>query len=299
MPYKVTVFFESSTGLPAGWTESFYTNTGATVTDLAGRLDPYISSRAFCLHPDYSMLGMRINDITVKQSSILILFTAAYGIGKCPGFTPGDGRAEQPFDGLLSILQTGGTRRRGFIMRGIPDVVIDDTYSYVGAGNALWSPQYDRWRAQVLGQRVGAFPPGTTPWLINNRQPSTQQIITSVTINPDRLGAVFGIANQTNPAIDINSIIRIRGDTGAAWFNGIWKVFTVVAATPPQIGWTVYTFPKRRPIRGTPNLSPSLKVTNITPGLLPVATVQPSRGAKRSTGRPFELLRGKRPVQQG
>jgi hypothetical protein len=292
--FKVTSFINSVVGLEAGWSESFYTTSGSTPTSVSNLLlIQYIPARVGVLAADYQLIASRVRDVDIPGSSVLSIYDPTFGRGTFPN-TNTPGQAEQPFDGLLLSMQSVNFRRRGFILRGIPKGVINDTYNYVGAANPNWTRQSQA-HAQAILDNVQAGTVALLPWALQSRVPSPPEQIAAVVISLDRLSAVVSLNNNTIPPVAVNDVIRIKGDKGAAWFNGLWKVRKVtVGAT-----FDLTLYPKKRPIRGTPTLGVTTVVQKLTTSYSLVNEVQVNRGAKKDTGRPFGLLVGKRRVQQG
>jgi hypothetical protein len=292
--FKVTTFINSVVGLEAGWSESFYTTSGSSPTSVQNLLlVQYIPARVGLLAADYQVIASRVKDVDIPGSSVLSIYDPTFGRGTFPN-TNTPGQAEQPFDGLLLSMQSVNGRRRGFILRGLAKGVINDTYNYVGQANPIWLRQSLAHANAIIDQNT----PGTVaflPWALQRRVASPPEQIAAVLISLDRLSAVVSLNNNTIPPIAVNDVIRIKGDKGAAWFNGLWKVRKVTVGATVDL--TLY--PKKRPIRGTPTLGVTTVVQKLTTSYDLVNSVEINRGAKRDTGRPFGLLVGKRRVQQG
>jgi hypothetical protein len=302
--FKITHFFNTIVGLPAGWTESFYTLTGSDVDSINSALGQYENARRNLLHPDYAILGSRVTDVLNPRLTRTEIYKTSYGQGTFVGARQGDKEAEQPFDGLMiqllsqTVIGSSAPRRaRMFIMRGLPDVVIDDTYVYSGGDSARWNPAFQAWLRLVAVDNFAGGSPPLIPLAIRQFKTSQPQPIATATVSDDKLSIQITLANQTTPdAIAVGDTFKITGDKGAAWFNGLWKArnVTVTGGVPTIISW-----PKKRPIRGTPALTTSTLCYRIGPGYAPIQKAKAVKGAKKSTGRPFFLLRGRRKVQLG
>lgn len=292
--FKVTTFINTAYGLPAGWTESYYTSSASSAGVLLGVVAAnYVQSRRKLLHKDFALVAIRVNDVDKPQVSRYEFLGPADGGGIFPG-SQGDGKAEAPFDGLLISIQTDVDRRRGFILRGLPKDVIDDSYSYVGDDNPQWLARYPAYLAEIFQDAGSGFPAPTTPWLVRRFTASDPQPATAIMAVGGNLGLDVTIGAQTTPPVVAKDFILVKGEQAAAWCNGRWKARAVANGPPCEI----LTYLKKRPIRGVPSIG-GVTVQGLKIDYLPVQNLSLSRGAKRDTGRPFVRLVGKRRVMLG
>lgn len=284
--YKIDCFFETNAGLPAGWVETFYVNDARTI-DSALRpwqQGAYPQARLGILSPLYSWPIVRISDVDKFRDSLISYGTAGTTQGTYATPPSEVDIAEEPWDALLIRLSTSlGGFNRSFLMRGLPHGVTDATYSYGPVPQ--WPPLFDAWVTALKANGACVRNQTTTPPGAN--APAPAEFPTSVILNPDKRSLTF-VWNPGGPSSNLvpGRTIIVKGITDACGVNKRWRVASTTLST-------MTTSPGRNPICGTPTLN-RCSIQPIWFALSPIAFVQPLRGAKKSTGRPFDVLRGRR-----
>lgn len=268
---KCTFFFQGEGGF--GWTETWYLvgNDLTAVFDrsTATNAASYFNRRRQILNQDSWISAIRVSDEAVLRDSRVMIVSKTNGKGLADK-TFGN---EQAYDALQIRLEAGDRRRRSLLMRGLPRNVVSGDGTY--APDADWTAAFPRWVTalkDVLQANVRTTTPGAALFP------------TAITAGAGLQNLILTFAAPFPVSIVPNSIIKVTGMGGASNLNGLWKVATVS-------GLVATTFPKKRPIFGTPSPDGNVKV--ITINYEPISNAQGQRGSKRSTGRPSNALRGR------
>jgi hypothetical protein len=293
--FKVDWIFDTVQGLGAGWTETFYYAAGTAAAALEfAQNGQYRQSRIMLLQADFGQPMIRVSDVAIRGDSLIAQVEPGGIIGQYPQPGRGADQSEQPWDGLLNRLLTTNQKRRMFIMRGLPVNVISNTYSY--APEANWGPLYDVWKAAAIA----------APLLIRTQVTSLAgpPPVTFLPVHPQSIGITgdqrslalsftAGQATQLTPG----AFFLLSGVSEATPVNKRWRVKAMLPAQPPgQPLDLVITSPGRRLLFGSPDATHAV-VQPFAFDYLPILTIDPLRGARRATGRPFSPLRGRRPVR--
>lgn len=268
---KCTYFFQADGGF--GWTETWYLvgNDLTAVFDRASatNVNSYFNRRRQLLNNNSWISAIRVSDEAVLRDSRVMIVAKANGLGLT---TKLDGN-EQSYDALQIRIEAGDRRRRSLLMRGLPRAVVQ------GDGTYLPDPDW-----------VAAFPRWVTA-LRDVLQANVRTTTPGEALFPTALVAGAGLQNllitfaaPLPGTLVANAVIKVSGMNGASNLNGLWKIASVA-------GLIVKTFPKKRPIFGTPSPDGNVKV--ITVSYEPISNAQGQKGSKRSTGRPSNALRGR------
>jgi hypothetical protein len=286
--YKIDFLFSTATGLPAGWSETVYAafGTAAAALDWA-KNGQYRTARLNLLDPGYAQDMIRVSDVTIRGDSLTDFAEPGTSLGTYP-VPPGHGDvSEEPWDAILIRMLATPTnnRRRSFLMRGISGGVSQQNYSY--NPNATWLPLFTAWKDQVksvplLMRLKVVHLDGNPPTDFSPIRPS------EIEVSSDARSLIITFPATATNVPPAGSFFTLKGADGAWPINKNWKVQTF-------INNQIFTHAGRNVIWGTPELGRAL-VQQYTYDYQPILQVDAVRGAKRSTGRPFQLLRGRRSV---
>jgi len=284
--YKATYFFEDLQS-PAGWTENFY----ITATNIDNARDvantaTYINARLTLMPPAYALTAVRVTNPDIPGASRITTYAAgsANGLYPTPATFASD-PSEEVYDALLLRLETVTGVRRMFLMRGLPTGVVTKTQGF--ANPAAWQPLFNSWVQQVL----------TIPFNIYNRIRTGPFPTSLVLLNLDLKSLVITfpgpLPTGITPVPTFQApLIRLSGVTQASPVNHNWRIRAVNAGTS-----SATTFPGRRTVFGTPS-GVTGQVYVLTPQGQQINNIAAVRGVKKNTGRPFDLLRGRRTSRQ-
>jgi hypothetical protein len=284
--FKATYFFED-TQSAAGWTENFYfadinidnaRNTANTAT--------LIDARLTLMPPAYSLVAVRVTNPDTQGVSRITTYAAGAAVGLYP--TPATfavDPAEEVYDALLIRLETNAGIRRMFLLRGLPTGVVTKTSGF--ANPAAWQPLFNSWVVNVL----------SIPFVIYNRVKTGPFPTSLVLLNGDSksLAITFPVAIPagTTPLPGFQApLIKLTGVNGASPVNHNWRIRSASPGTQ-----TLTTFPGRRTVYGIPS-GVTANVYVLAAGGSQINNITAIRGVKKSTGRPFNLLRGRRVTRQ-
>src|SRR6266536_27383 len=271
---KVDYFFEDIGN--SGWTETFYfTDTDITVARDRAETK-YVTQRLSLLTGSYSLRELRVSDVAILRDSLVKSYTFAQGLGNYPAVA--GARDEQPWDALLVRIEAGALNRRSLLMRGLPGGLVDPVGVYTPS--ALWSRRFAAFRASCLA---------APPFQIRTQTSGPGFRADNINIGPGGWTISLNFLAGPPPSFVAGRIVRISGVKGAAFINGLWKIYQV-------IGNAVLMEQKRRPAVGNVLITGSAKL--ITIGFSNFTNLIPERGVKKSTGRPFDEPRGRRRVNQ-
>jgi hypothetical protein len=302
--HKITFEFESTTGAAgtagskSGWSESWYENADRTDVQAAFSATVLAAARRRVLTTGWQLPSIRVSRLDVNNNLLrrgqLIFVPPA----DAPGFYGGANIDEQPYDALeISIATTAGHSRH-FAMRGIGNDVVSPGARFLNP------PQFANNFAAFAGTLLGQQPVAINgPWAVRYRT-----IVLPIgapasgIINISAVDITTGGANGGTPAsplvtaqggIDltglVGSTIVIQNVLGMRSLNGSWKVLRVVGVGNVSIQLA----PKRRvTVSGVYALSGFLR--GYTYQLDNIVNVTPGYGTSRRTGRPLQLVRGRR-----
>jgi hypothetical protein len=280
--FIATYFFETNVGPAAGWTENYY----LTASSLAAALgvaagNSAVIPRLFLLHPDYSLVDIRVSDIDVLRDSFVAGPLSGAGKGQFQTTSGGIPESEAPYEALLIRFSSGGVARRNFLLRGLPEGVVSKTRAY--NPSSQWVTNFDLWKNSVLAP-VGGGPPNPNTWAVRQRVLGAPATPTGIIVGSD-LRSISLLFAAVPVGTTVGGFILVNGVTGAGHINKIWRVKGATATG-------ILTFPGQHNIYGVPVVTFS-EAKAITYNLVPITDALPRRGVKKDTGRPFDLLRGK------
>jgi len=289
MTIRATWFFGGVGNV--GWTETWFDGSGTPQAALAKADTNLRPQRLGVLSAAYSLRQIRASDENVLRDSQIISYTAAQGAGAIiPASDLADWgvgtEAQAATVALLIRMEAGSLNRRMFLMRGLPlgpfgaDLAYQPTALWVGAFNA-WKAAFtgaNGYQLRVQGTGASSFP-------------TTCNILTGAT------SISLGYPGNSPAGIVPGAMIRVSAATGVAFLNGTWRVSAVLQPGGAGTASTVFTYPKRRQIFGAVLTLPIVRL--ISPSFANFTAAIPLRGAKRNTGRPFGLPRGRARVRTG
>jgi hypothetical protein len=292
--YKIDWLFDTVTGLGAGWTETFYFSAGtpAAAIDFAEN-GQYRQARITLLQADFGQPSIRVSDVAIRGDSLVATVQPGGIAGQYPQPGRGADQSEQPWDGLINRMIALPSHRRMFIMRGLPVNVITNTFSY--NPEPAWGPLYDVWRSAAINAPLLiraqvtslAGPPPVTFLPVHPQ---------SITITGDGRSLALSFAAGQTTQLTPGAFFLLTGVSSATPVNKRWRVRSLIPASPPGVTVdTVITAPGRRLLFGSPDATHAV-AQPFAFDYLPIATIDPTRGGRRATGRPFSPLRGRRPV---
>lgn len=282
-----------------GWTENFYTGAPNLQAAFALVTQTKINQRLAILARGFQLNFIKATDVSIYApgtSPVLrqtLYWPQTNGIGKgdygdLGGGTFLNSESGEYFQSLLLRMEAGQTNRRSFLLRGIPDEITDNAGNYTPT--PAWITAFNAWRAD--------FSKGNSQWGLRALTAGPQIGIAAVVIANGGNSVTLQISQGLDPMWLPGQIVRISSVQGAAFLTGYWKVFTslglLAGVTPPAVGY--YLRQKKRPVLGTVTNLP--RVQAINPAFLQFTAIYPERGAKKSTGRPIGLSRGRARVRQ-
>jgi hypothetical protein len=278
--YKTTIFFQSNKFVSAGWTENWYLNAD----NIAGALgvvnaSGYVQSRIRILSADYNLTHFRVTTVSpqVRGASRVTYLSTAASQGKLDNPADAEDPSEQPYDALLVRLDLTIGRRRSLLLRGLPTGLVTRVTGYA---------QTDWW-GRPWGVFTRTLSDPTFPLLIRTSTLGTLLSWDTVAINPiDNRSLVFTLAGGPPAGYVVGATFKVTSPAFSPNLTGLYRI-RVVGAT------TIQTVPGR--VAFQPFAGVSLPLTQlVTYDYNPPTQVTPLRGVKKSTGRPFDLLRGRR-----
>jgi len=277
---KATYFFQTLKPPAAGWTENWYM-TGFPNLDnglIAAVSAGYTAPRIGILSADYVLTHARVvsADPGVKGASRVIYLDTASGTGKL--VPPGSliDYSEEPYDALLIRFELPGGRRRPFLMRGLPSQVVAQVASFQMP--VWWQTPFNLWSANMVS--------GTSPLKSRITSLGTEDVWDSVGVSSiDNRSLILTKAAGLPAGYTVGATFKITLPAAAPNLTGFYHVKTVGVTTittqPARSSWPAFT-----PL-------PALTRLATYSYQVPTGFTQ-LRGVKRSTGRPFDLLRGQR-----
>lgn len=296
MAFKVTAFFQSVSGVPAGWSESYLDTKAATQAAALNTWDSTMRpARLGILASQYSLRYLRAIDTTTVRASLVKAYTLTQGLGLVTIGTPdpsdwgGGPTAAESFPAMVALilrLEATAAFRRMFLLRGLPIGLFDASLTYQPSG--------------VLAQAIGAFQAqlvqGAT-YGLSSQVKGPAQFPSAIAIGISGTSLQVDLPGAAAPAgWAVNATFRMtRTFAASSGVNGTWKISTVSPGVPDANHTRVFTFPKRRLLFGTPVGGVAYI---ITPTPVAFTAAIPIRGTKRNTGRPFGQLRGRAPARR-
>jgi hypothetical protein len=281
MPNQVvTYFFKDVTTGSAGWTETFYMSAGTLAGALliAGPQGAIMNARLRLLHPDYQLSAVRVSDVAILRDSLILANAGDTGTGQWGGAGPHAGdTSEEPYDALLIRMEASSLKRRSFLMRGLPSSVITHTRQYNPDG--VWTAAFNVWRTTMLANNVSQIRSQTT---------GTPTFPNTVTISASGYGLAITYVGAIPAGMVNGAYVKVTGIVGAAPVNHLWRISVVGALT-------LFLSAQRRLIYGTIAGTPIVQLVTYT--YPAITSIIPLRGVKKSTGRPFDVLRGRARVR--
>lgn len=306
--HRVTLEFEATTGNPstagsrAGWSETFYRKVDESDSDALAAARTLASRRRLLLTEGWSLSAIRVSRLDVNANlirrGVLYLVPPADQPGRYNGGVVAAGVDEQPYDAIdLSINSVGGNHR-AFLMRGIGNDVISpggrflnpvrwntnwpDFWNFL-INSPLGGPQAAGWSLRI---RTQIFPVG----IPSGRYPIETVDISNTSglgTSPTRPAIKFGFV----PNIIAGKTLVVQGVQGLRGINGTWLADT--DATGVGTLWIVLKGKRNNTVAGTvvPFTGYALAYGY---GLDTITSMTAGNGASRRTGRPLQLLRGRR-----
>jgi hypothetical protein len=283
------VFNSLSDAKASGWTENFYiSGAGAQNALQSASSIAMLTARLSILGQDYALREVNTVNVANRADQGHLTLVLAQGQGQFATMPNEPFSSEQPWDAVLCRLQVLRGSVRMFSLRGVPTGVFKDTMA-VGPGqsNGAWVNNFNRWGNQIaaVGFAIrGLLYPASVVLAL---PPSVVgRSISFVVPNP----APAWLKRRALADPIPTGLIRVRGETGTNEINGTWRVQDIsVGPASTQI----FCYPKRRTIKGIPAGVVAVDQQDWAfAGVIGV--VSAIRASKRNTGRPPNLLRGRR-----
>lgn len=301
--HKYTLEFESAVGViptsgsKSGWSESWYdVNNLAQTADAVERALLYVAARRKLLTPGWTVSAVRVtsldaNFIPTRKGALAFVQQSAgqgtYGAGVT-------GIDEQPYDALNFAIATNLGFRRAFLMRGIGNDWVNAGGRFVNP--ALFGPAYGNWQQFITGTEPNNF--GSAPFGIRYRQNQGSDVPIAVFCGqnggPSYASTIQPVVRVTLPtSIAGGTVVRLSRFTGIQGLNGVWNIAKTVDNAGPPMTRDFVLAPKRGvTLLYTPGTIGTVKAW--TYAMDPIVLATPGYGASRRTGRPLQLVRGRR-----
>lgn len=293
MAQKVTAFFTTISGVPAGWTESYLDTKAATQAVAISGWDTNVRpARLGFLSAQYALRFIRSVDTTTTRASSIKAYTQAQGLGLLPlgsagaqDWGPQADEAMPPMVALIMRMEATAAFRRMFLLRGLALSSVDASLVFNPNGQAQNALQ-----AFILAMTNATYG-------LNSQVKGPNQFPSAVTIGISGTTLQIDLPQATAPAgWTVGATFRMtRTFSASSGVNGLWKIGVVSPGVPDANHTRIFTLPKRRQLFGTP--LGGLAYT-VTPTPVPFTAAIPIRGTKKSTGRPFGQLRGRAPARR-
>lgn len=306
--HRFTFEFEATTGnvntagSRAGWSETWYNRIDENEADALARGKALALLRKDVLTEGWSLSAIRISRLNAQANLIRRGLLYLEAPGNQPGFynngVIAPGIDEQPYDAIDLSVNSAGGNHRAFLMRGIGNDVISPGGRFVSpprwvakfpglqqflTNNPVQGPWASGWCLRV---RTQVFPVGS----FSGQYP----IINVFTSGLPTIGA-----SPQRPALEVSSLVGIiAGNTvvvqnvlGLKNLNGTWIINSteVVDGT----GYVVLK-PKRGISVSGQYVGSSGWFLQYGYSLDLITQISVGNGASRRTGRPLQLLRGRR-----
>lgn len=284
MPFKVSYRLTLQSTKSAGWTMNFWhpTNDSTVAASRAKELAPLLWNMT-----GYGVLvpGYRISLVGGFRQVQNVAYPTGTSAGAAPG---GSGQSDYPTSALLiKIFGSGGYYTEQWI-RGLRDECLQNGGVYKAGNSVAFDACFktfvdklvsDGWSLRVLDHSTQSFPVSNFNYALGTFQTSGNPLV--------------------SPAS--GSYVRIKGMGKGSPANGVWPI-TWVTPTPPGVpfaqinNWIPSTFvptkPPKKPLcTQQVYIYPLISSPGGTP---PLAAAEIVRGTSHKTGRPTEVLSGRR-----
>jgi hypothetical protein len=278
-PIRMQLFFNmtSAGSRAAGWSETYYSATAATLPGALANLQRLAAARVNLLGAGVTLRYMRVSDDSVFRD-----------VRSVPGILPLIGAhgpyylgtfANSPADFAYScaLVRCQGSSdfyNRSLFLSGIPD--LDQDIEHPVPFTAAWLAQFLAFKSLLESGPYG--------FKVQNRDGAHAEI--QIT------GLAAGIfTTAANHGFNVNDQVRIRGflprsgQNALGNPNGLWRVQATPALnTFALLGYAQLTF--------VPTTLGRVRKVEYT--VSPIITASLTEFTKRNRGRPFGLLRGRR-----
>lgn len=288
MPPPANTFFKLKYGFKdadspfsTSWSETFYIAAASADAALSvGILPANLNLRRAMLANSYTMQSVFAGDVSRLRNSREAAIPLGQGRGLIGDFDTGVDISEEPWDGVLVRLETGGDTNvtRSVSMRGIPTGVIVDNYRYLGG--PIWATAFSDWSANF----ISSGHPSPVPYLMRTLIQPTAVNATGIAINDDKKSITITSFAAVNPSIIKGSRVAVTGSFGVHFVNKIWRVKRVD-------GLQIITYPGQKLLFGTVTGPVQYQLMDWT--YRPIGVATPIRGCERKTGKPASPLRGR------
>ncbi len=257
-------FFLKETDAGAGWSETYYYSS----VDLPNVLVKAIvlaKKRLACLPFSVALPYVRVADDAIQRDSLVYVPPAIYGALNQP-----DQQVDVPWNAILCRLSSGSLYRRQLYLRGAPDSLIVEPENLLG------------------------LPSFTTPFNAFLKELSTANWAIRCF---DR-----GPANPVKPINQIAKLVTpVKINLPAhGWNTGDKVRISHSAYRPVNAAWPIAVVDADNFVLLNSTVAPPLDIFGsgtahrLVVVYEPIDQAIPVRQTKRNTGRPFDLLRGRR-----
>lgn len=283
---RFTAFFRDDDG--NGWSETHDADGGSTITSLAARLASFNSLmktfRVPLLCGDTFYIGARASyktpDRTIAGDNIL-LDPPQRGPQTVAGEAVGSDAIEVAVK--MRLRNEAATARTDVYLRGMPTQVVSaGVLDFIDAVGSQWKIRADSYANQLITQAYG--------WVGINPAATSRGVVTGYTSNPDQ--TVTLNCTQTNgiPIPAAGTKLQIK----FARINGSKSILNRVLVCTVDAGAASFTTIEK--IATSPFQTDGTYIAMVT-GFVPYAVQSYYKLARRKTGRPFGLQRGRLPTR--
>lgn len=289
MAIRLTYFFKGTQSI--GWTETWFDSAGSVAAALAKADTQLRPARLGVLASSFALRQIRASDESVLRDSLIKSYTQAQGVGLAnPGVNdPNDwGPGPESFapqTALLVRMEAGALNRRMFLLRGVPlgpfgaDLVYNPSAIWIGLFNAFANAFTGANGHQLRIQTAGPV-----------------QVPTNISVGGGGVLVTITLPGNAPAGWNANATIKLSKFVGAAFINGNWRISQTSQPGGAGTPTTITFYPKNRQVYGTPVNTGFAQL--ISPSFANFTAAIPLRGAKKNTGRPFDLLRGRARVRR-
>jgi hypothetical protein len=308
--HKVTLNFGSATALGvgaapatagsvAGWTESWYQS--ADLSDdaaQAGALKLALYRRGM-LTPGWAIQSIRISQLDANANLLRRGRLVFVPPQVAAGFYPGAAQDEPAYDALIlsTSSTTGHARHTG--IRGIPEEAVSPGGRYLNP--PAFAAAFLPWSNVLRGQPAFVGDVAGPVFGLRVRQQADGGNIAAVSLAVDIVGGITASPRTPvftftggNGTMAVGQTVSIAGVQGFDHVNGSWIIaaFTEIAGSGKFV-----VAPKRRvTVNGSLTVAGTFKT--FVYAIDPIATITPEYGSSRRTGRPPQLVRGRRSARR-
>lgn len=304
MEFQSTVGNDNTSGALAGWSEQFYSAKSYASDKVASdNLRKYAAERISLLTPGWTNTVLRGSQLDANFAPTRKGFLIAVkpGEGKGTYNKAADKIDEQPYDAInLSLSSTDG-HRRSFLMRGIGNDLINAGGRFLNP--PAWAGAFPSFAGFLKGTGPEAGDGGGTweVWdglAIRFRTSEGKDLPTDIFNSPtddhpkaSELRPVLRFA--TPVGLGAATFLKVSGVTGMSGINGVWEIDSQVDGPIPVKYRDFVLKPKRR-TRCVGVAVAKGVVIGWRYGIDPIVEVTAGQGASRRTGRPSNIVRGRR-----